>query len=78
MSMPPESMLRFDVFGRAVGVQSTPSGWSVFYLSADGKRRPAEDIRIPAAVQHDEILRYLADLCHEWADYEHPDVRKLK
>ena len=57
----------FDVFGRRVIVHGTDEQWTAFYGGADGKRRPARGIVIPSSLRAEEIERYLADLCHEWA-----------
>jgi hypothetical protein len=69
--------IKFNVYGRLVTVEKTDSGWAVFYPGADGKRRPAEDIIIPAFVSETELENYLADLCHEWATDNHPSVGRL-
>jgi hypothetical protein len=52
--------------------------WQMFYLSADGKRRPAVDIMVPDFVTESEIVNFIADLCHEWATDRYPDVRKIE
>ena len=69
--------LRFDVYGRQVLVLREHDHWSAYYIGAEGKRRSAKDIVIPASVAEADLEKYLADLCHEWATEEHPDVRKL-
>lgn len=68
----------FRVFGRRVFVERAGGGWSVSYPGPDGKRRLADDIVIPPAVTEAELGRYLADLCHEWATPEHPDVQRVE
>jgi len=70
-------MLRFDVYGRSVGVERDGDDWSAVYLDADGKRRPADDIFLPPTLDVDDLRSYLADLCHEWATPAHPEVRLL-
>lgn len=69
--------LRFNVFGRLVLVASRDGRWKAFYGGDEGKRRPANDIVIPASVSEDGLKKYFADLCHEWATPSHPDVTKL-
>jgi hypothetical protein len=69
--------LEFDVFGRPVLVEATGTGWAVFYLGNEGKRRPAHDLRVPDFVAEADLAQYLADVCHEWATPGHPDVRPL-
>ena len=68
--------ITLDVFGRLVLAVQSDQGWSVFYLSNDGKRRPANDIVVPASVTGSELETYLADLCHEWATDKNPKVRR--
>lgn len=55
----------------------TERGWSVYYPGAEGKRRHAEDIVIPACVDEAGLELYLADLCHEWASEKHSEVSRL-
>lgn len=69
--------LTFEVFGRQVVVAATDIGWAAYYLSADGKRRPATDIVVPPDIRDSEIEQYLDDLCHEWATAQHPGVKRL-
>ena len=65
---------RFDVFGRTMQVEWTSDQWHVFYLGSEGKKRLAENIRIPSNVSPQDLAQYLADLCHEWATPEKPAV----
>ena len=68
---------KFDVYGRHVLAEKSANGWKIYYISDNGKRRPADDIMVPVFVTADDIRSYLADLCHEWATSEHPDVSRL-
>ena len=49
----------------------------MFYLSDDGKRRPALDIFVPKIVSESEIENFLEDICHEWSTEKHNSVRRL-
>jgi len=69
--------IKLNVFGKHVLSVRTNEGWSIFYLSNDGKRRPAHDIFVPEFVSESEIETYLADLCHEWATEKNSSVRRL-
>ena len=69
--------LKFDVFGRLVLIAESGDGWVAFYMGAEGKRRPAKDIVIPADIPESDIEQYLGDLCHEWATEQHPNVKRL-
>ena len=70
--------IKLDVFGKTVLAMRTSDGWSVFYLSDDGKRRPAHDIVVPDFVNESEIENFLADLCHEWATEKNKNVRRMR
>ena len=69
--------MKLDVFGTRVQVVAGPSGWSVYYLGEDGKRRAAKDIVVPSTLRRHEVEQYIADICHEWATPEYPDVTRL-
>jgi hypothetical protein len=65
-----------DVFGTRLLADRTPGGWRLWAPGNDGKRRPVHELPVPAFVSTEaELLRYLADLCHEGATPERPDVR---
>ena len=49
----------------------------MFYAGAEGKRRPATDIIVPAEVSESNLETYLADLCHEWCTVNNPVVKRL-
>lgn len=70
--------MRIDLYGCEIEVFRRESGWDVFYPGADGKRRIAKDIVIPAWIDEEELAGYLNDLFHEHATPEHPTVRVLK
>jgi hypothetical protein len=69
--------MRFSVYGRIVEVSRVQNGWEVFYVGNEGKRRPAEELVIPAHLSEEELTRYLADLCHEWAVVDCKDVKRI-
>lgn len=48
-----------------------------YYLGTDGKRRSTTDIVIPTSIVEDDLVQYLADLCHEWTNERHPHVLLL-
>ena len=60
--------MKFNIFDRKlVRVLRKNGAWTVFYLGAEGKKRLATDIIIPAEVQADEVQDYLAVMFHESA-----------
>jgi len=69
--------IRLNVFGRLVEVLHQDNNWQVFYLSNEGKKRPATDILIPANLGEAQVQEYIADLCHEWATPKQNAVTRL-
>ena len=69
--------IRFDVFGRDIVIVGMDGSWRAFYPGNDGKRRPAKDLPLPPDITESELIRYLDDLCHEWATEQHPKVRRI-
>ncbi len=70
-------MLRFDVFGRLLGVARDGNRWQLYDLSNPAGRRTVPNISIPNELQESELPRFLADLFHESARPDRPDVRRL-
>ena len=69
--------LKFDVFGRDVFIVKTENGWQAYYSGPEGKRRPARDIIIPSNIEESEMAQYLDDLCHEWANDQNNEVKRI-
>jgi len=70
-------VLRFDVFGRLIGVVRRDDRWEAFLLGSEGKKRVLPS-PIPADVPRDGLRRFLADLYHESARPDRPDVVELE
>ena len=73
-----DDSVKLNVFGKQVLAIKAKDGWRLFYLSAEGKRRPASDIFVPEFVTEFEIEQYLTDLCHEWATERYPSVHRIE
>ena len=69
--------MRFDVFGTPVEVLAREGQWLVFYLGSEGKKRLATDIIIPPQITESQVRGYLADIRHEYASQEHPQVTRI-
>jgi aminoglycoside 6'-N-acetyltransferase len=67
-------MLRYDVFGREVGIIREGGGWRAVFVGQDGKLRDAPEIVIPPWVKKPDLGRFLADLFHESASPARSDV----
>ena len=70
--------MKLNVFGRMVMAEKSATGWQIFYLSADGKRRPADDLLVPDFVTESELEDFIADLCHEWATEKFSQVQRIE
>ena len=70
-------VLRFDVFGRIIEVVREEGRWTAHRVGTDGKRRESRGTTIPPWVKPDEVGRFLADLYHESATPDRPDVIRL-
>lgn len=72
-----EKMIRFDVFGKLIGVERrSDNRWHPYILGHEGKRRDA-DFVIPDGISEEELDKYLAELFHESAMPGRCDVKRL-
>lgn len=70
--------MRYLVFGIMIEVVREHDDWQVYYPGNEGKRRIAEDIRIPPELGESGIPGYLADLLHERATPGNDSVELIK
>jgi hypothetical protein len=54
--------MKINPYGRMIKVEKSEDGWEVFYLSPDGKMRPAYDPVIPDSITESAIQIYRKDL----------------
>jgi len=73
-----QGAMRFDVFGYIVEVERKGDEWHAYRVGTDGKRRSAPGTTIPPWIEPDQVARFLADLYHEAASPERPEVIRLK
>jgi hypothetical protein len=58
--------MRLDVYGRfQLDIERTSSGYRVFELGSEGKRRTREDIVLPADLPEADVEQFIDDLLHE-------------
>ncbi len=69
--------MKLDVFGRLVEITRSNNRWHTFYCGNEGKKRIAEDIKIPDNISESDVVGYVADLCHEWATSANPGVNVI-
>jgi len=69
--------LEFDVFGYRIVVERRGDAWASFEPGDDGKRRASWFV-IPPDLPEDALAQYLADLYHEAARPDRPDVRRIR
>ena len=67
-----------NVFGRQLEIVLAEGKWLAFYPGNDGTRRKAQDIVIPDEITKAYVVEYVADLCHEWATPDNPDVKVVE
>ena len=67
--------MKVNAFGRDLEISRQNEEWLIFDLGVEGKKRLAHDIVIPAAMQENQVLVYLADLLHERATSRYPNVK---
>ena len=70
--------MKLNVYGRIVQIEQATDSWKAYYVGNEGKRRPAVDIVIPKHINRENLLEYIADLCHEWATPRNNDVKILE
>lgn len=70
-------MAKFDVFGTTMIITRRDRQWMLAIDSGLGMRRPVTDIVIPHSLVEAELAQYLADIYHESASIQHPDMIKL-
>jgi hypothetical protein len=70
-----KNQIRINAYGKPLLIERINEEWIAFYLGAEGKRRKAHDVVIPADLDHDGVVTYIADLMHESATDTHPNVR---
>ncbi|MCL9781750.1 hypothetical protein M9194_09960 [Vibrio sp. S4M6] len=68
--------LKFSVFGQTMSVERKHDQWLLYRESATSIKARIYDVVIPPELDPDEIGRYLADIFHENATQEHPDVTR--
>lgn len=69
--------LRFNVYGQKMSVQRKNDEWLLFKESDTSMRARVYDVVIPSELQKSEIRTYLADIYHESARPESPDVVQM-
>jgi hypothetical protein len=70
--------IKLNAYGRYVSVERVKDEWIAFYKSVEGKRWRATDLIIPADLDRDEVVTYIADLLHESATERNPSVEILE
>lgn len=59
---------RFDIYGRMqLLVEHDKSGYRMYILGAEGKRRLFNDFAIPDSLTFDELAPFLDEILHELA-----------
>ncbi|MDH5655068.1 MAG: hypothetical protein OEZ34_04135 [Spirochaetia bacterium] len=67
--------MKLSVYGKILTLHRENNSWVVYYSGDDGKKRFADDIKIPQDIPEENIAEYLADVFHEYATPENSDVK---
>jgi hypothetical protein len=70
--------IKLKAYGKPLLVQRIGEAWVLSHLSPDGKRSAAHNIAIPAELDRQGVIRYIADLLHESASEANPDVQEIE
>ena len=73
-----KNSVKVNAFGRLIYVEWINDEWIAFYQSVEGKRWRAADLIIPADLDKDELVTYIADILHESATEMNPSVEVLE
>jgi hypothetical protein len=66
--------LHFDVYGQKMSVQRKNGEWLLFKESDTSLRVRVYDVVLPNELKEEKVRTYLADIYHELARAEFPDV----
>ncbi|MCG7588193.1 hypothetical protein [Photobacterium sp. OFAV2-7] len=72
------AFVKFNVFGKNMSVHRKNGEWLLFLESDTSMRVRIYDVVIPSELDESELSGYLADIFHENASGEHPDVERVK
>jgi hypothetical protein len=65
------------VFGQKMSVQRKLDEWLLFTDPNSGLRARVYDVVIPPDLTEDELVSYLDDIYHEWANETFATVKRL-
>lgn len=66
--------VKINAYGRLLEIIKENEHWSIYVLG-EGKKSLAKDIIIPPTYNEQEALEYLADMLHEAATPQNPDIK---
>ena len=70
--------MRFNIYGRmTIQITRLDNQWCAFHVSHDGKRRPVNELHIPANTPEAELITLLDDVYHEWATLKNNQITRL-
>ena len=78
ISMTTKNIIKLNAYGRLIYVERVKAEWIAFFKSVEGKRWRAPDLIIPADLNRDEVVTYIADMLHELATERNPSVDVLE
>lgn len=70
--------MKLIVYGKMIEITRENEQWHAYYCGNEGKKRLAKDIIIPRHLGKDELVEYIADICHEWATDRNNKIIKIE
>ncbi|WP_373944871.1 hypothetical protein L0991_14775 [Vibrio chagasii] len=69
--------LKFQVFHQNMSVQRQNGEWLLYREWETSIRARVYDVIIPSDLAEEELVRYLADIYHEFASEKYPSVTRI-
>jgi hypothetical protein len=72
-----DGTIKLNAYGRRIDIEFINGEWIASYPGNDGKRLRATNLAIPASLDREQVVTYIADLLHESATGKHASVEIL-
>ena len=69
--------MKLNIYGKCLLEVIKENDQWVIYVLGEGKKSRSNDIVIPSYMDENEVVVYLADIFHEAATPENPDIKVL-
>ena len=70
--------MKLDIFGKQeMEIVRRNGEWLAFYCGNEGKKRKAQGVTIPGALNETDVIKYIDDLFRELATPENSSVKVI-